>query len=256
LNEHWVGTCPNVTGIAGKCCNSDGDRVNQNGECVSSCGGQVIIVNITELKEKPIPVAISIVPEAIDLEPGSSTEFKVYFKHMWNESIHNVSLYFCKEYDFKWDPPTIQELKPNEIRYFTVSMHAPENSTLGKKDFETYVTANEFLNKKQKNAILTVGKVDYTVYYVSAGIIVAIVLIVMLRKVLFIREKKAEEQPFSSQVKPLGTRARKAAATPELVDYIKSELGNGTAEGSIRAALMQRGWSKEDVDAAFAQARG
>jgi hypothetical protein len=255
-NEHWVGTCPNVTGILGKCCNSPTDRVNQNGECVSSCGsgGQIIKVNITELKDKPIPVAISIVPEAIDLEPGQSTEFKVYMKQTWNESIHNVSLYFCKEYDFTWQPAAYEELKPNEIKYFTVSMHAPENSTLGKKDFEVYMTADEFLNKKQKNAILTVGKVDYTVYYISAGIVVAIVLVVMLRKVLFSREKSAESKPLTqpARIQP----ARVSAANPELVGYIRGELGNGTPEGSIREALAKAGWSKEDVDAAFSEAKG
>ena len=186
-NEYWVSPCAGATGMQ-KCCNRPDDRVDANGNCVGSCGME-IKVNITEMTEKPIGMAITILPDAIDIEPGGNTEFKVYLKTDWNESLHNVSIIFCKEYDFQVDPPSIPELRTGEIRYFTVKMHAPLNSTLGKKDFEVYVAADEFLNRKQKNATLTVGKVDYTIYYIYSGIIIAIVLALVFRKFLAYREK-------------------------------------------------------------------
>ncbi|MEM7816204.1 MAG: hypothetical protein QXN71_03730 [Candidatus Aenigmatarchaeota archaeon] len=186
-NEYWVPYCTNPSSY--KCCNNPSDRVDSNGNCVRSCGIG-IKVNITEVKEEPIGLAISVLPESIDIEPGGKTEFRVYIKTDWNSSIHNVSISFCKEYEFQVEPLYIPEMKPGEIRYFEVKMYAPENSTLGKKELEIYVDADEFINKRQKGVTLTVGKVDYITYFIYAGLIIAIIALFLARKIMAYRESR------------------------------------------------------------------
>ena len=76
-----------------------------------------ITANITEVEQKYIPVAVSMLPDVIEIEPGDTIDFTVFLRTEWNESLHNVSISFCKEFDFKIDPlrQAIADSWPNNM---------------------------------------------------------------------------------------------------------------------------------------------
>jgi hypothetical protein len=244
--EYWSQPCPDSS-ASPRCCNSPNDRIDKSGNCVSSCGLE-ITANVTEIKDDFIPIAISLLPDTVEIEPGDTIDFKVFVRTEWNQSLHNVTISFCKEFDFEIDPPFIDEVEPNKIVSFNVRMYAPENSTIGEREFEVYLDANELQSNIVESNVLRIGTVDYTLYYAMVGLTVAIILIVAARKFLIHKEKSPKK---SKPDKPIEEIKEPQESDDSLVKYIRNARKQGIPDEKIRQALGNSGWNQEEIDKAF-----
>lgn len=62
---------------------------------------------VVEIIPEDIPVATSIFPDVIEVEPGQNVEFRVYVRNGHTKAIHNISLFIreSKEYMIGASPP-------------------------------------------------------------------------------------------------------------------------------------------------------
>ena len=238
-NEHWVAPCPE-SNAAARCCNSPTDRVDENGNCAGSCGLD-IVVNITEIKNEDIPIAISVLPDLIEIQPGDTVDFKVFIRTEWNKTVHNLNLQFCTEYEFEVYPKVIEEVQPFEIVSFDVTMHVPSNATLGSNDFEFTVFSDELRTGLPESSKVNIGQVDYTIYFASLVVVGIIIAAIIIRRFTIHKSQSDGEEKGVDY----------GNANMELVNFIIEARGSGMNNRDIRKTLTERGWPSADIDDAM-----
>lgn len=135
---------------------------------------------VIEILPEDIPIATSLFPDKIEVEPGQSTEFRVYLRHTHKKSIHNIRL-VINEQRFKVNvmPRIIKELKPQEKTYFLVSLTVPPNLKPGDYMLSMELVADELAIPRGIGTTIKVGKVREEITYLYLLIILFILFIII-----------------------------------------------------------------------------
>jgi uncharacterized membrane protein len=139
---------------------------------------------VVEIVPEEVPVAISVFPDIIEVEPAQSTHLKVFVRSGYTKSLHNISL-FIDEGKFKVNivPDVIEEIKPEAMTFFTVNLVIPEGMEHGEYPLMMEVGADEFTVRRGVYAIIKVGEVKEEITYLYLLIILFLLLILVFRKI-------------------------------------------------------------------------
>jgi hypothetical protein len=135
-----------------------------------------------------IPIAISVFPSRVEVEPNQSKEFRVYVRSA--ESVHNLSLFITEtRFRISVTPQIIEELKPGDMVYFLVQLFAPPD--LEHRDYvlTMELDADELAVRRGFTAIVRVGKVG-DVSYLYSFLILFLILLLAWRWLALRRSKR------------------------------------------------------------------
>ena len=260
--EYWSPPCPGAAVPYG-CCSNPSERVSRNGECVIFCG-TTMTANATELQESSIPLSVSM-PETINVVAGNSAEFRVLVSTDGDMALHSLMLGFCGPFSLNVSPLVMDELAPNETKSFTVRFPVSSDSAPGPYGFSVYVSGSELTVNRYVQAVANVQlppeqQIPYEVYFGVAAALAVIYIAKKLRSRSSVRsEKRASRQARTSErrLDSIGPsrQARREAARQELAELVREDLEKGTPEKELRSMLLSSGLKREDVEAAFRQAK-
>jgi hypothetical protein len=143
---------------------------------------------VVEIIPEEIPVAISVFPDEIDIEPEKSTEFKVYIRSGYDKPLTNITLLIdevvFKEFGFemKVQPEAIQELGPEETKFFLINLKVPAEAKMGEYIMPLYFKADELpVERHVCDVLIRVGEVWEWKTYFYLLIILLIIFITIWR---------------------------------------------------------------------------
>lgn len=137
---------------------------------------------VIEILPEDIPVAISVFPSVIEIEPARSMEIRVYVRNGHTESIHNLSL-FVNESKFRVNitPKIIEELRAGDKTYFVVDLFVPTDIELGDYMLAMEVDAHEFAVRRGVSVIVRVGEVREEITYLYLLIVSFLIFLLIWR---------------------------------------------------------------------------
>jgi hypothetical protein len=247
-NEYWVAPCPNAN-ASWACCSNPEERVNSMGECVISCGIG-INANASVLDEGVMAVSVSFSPEAISVQAGKSTDFSVIVRAVGKQTLHDVALDMCGPFSFQTSPQTIEELKPGGLANFSVRLTAGPDAAVGVSELAAYVSSGELIRQRYTpwTVMVDAGFPSLDFYIMIAAAVAA----AYGGKRLLSRRKP------SGKAAKGGTKegkSRKESGRRRLAKLVREELDSGASEKELRKTLASHGLDKEDIEAAFREAK-
>jgi len=122
-------------------------------------------------------------PDEIKFFPGENGTFKLFLRNASNLTLHNVRVKVIEApFDLDVSPSNFEEMKPNEIRSFTVSTNIAKEMELGQYRIIFEINANEFPYSLTKNVWFLVVLENLWLYFYAAISLIVIVLVLLRYK--------------------------------------------------------------------------
>jgi uncharacterized membrane protein len=151
-------------------------------ECVLTIDVKEDEIELKEFKVSPqfeILFATAFEPDFITINPGKTKTFKVFIRNADKIFLHNISLSFHQNpFEYVESPKFINQLAPNEIRYFSVNMSVPKDYSGKDMTLRMELQAKEFQVPFKKELLVRVVSNKYLLYIYS--LIIALVIIILV----------------------------------------------------------------------------
>jgi uncharacterized membrane protein len=152
---------------------------------------------VVEIVPEDIPIATSVFPNMIEVEPNQSVQFRVYVRNGHTESVHNIRLFVNESrFNIKITPEIIKEIKSRDKTYFLVDLTVPEELKHGDYMVAMELDADEFTGRGL-GIVVRVGEVREEIIYIYLLIILFFISLLVWR---WLALRQSRQHPKQSQI--------------------------------------------------------
>jgi uncharacterized membrane protein len=153
---------------------------------------EAAIGNITiRVIPRMLPFVVSLGTSTLQAEPGETMNLNAYVRNAYNTSMKDVKVWFenVSEFNVEITPESIDELKPDEIRAFSVKFAIPADTREGEYVIVLQGGSRDFSDSVSDVVVLKISKVTNEVYYGTAAGCLIIISLFLWRRFEYNRKK-------------------------------------------------------------------